>query len=48
MFHFGVNDPQRNRNQSEAVDELILNLKKTATRACVLEFVKLQYRVYIQ
>ena len=32
ILHFGVNDLLRNRNQSEAVDELILNMKKTATK----------------
>ena len=32
MLHFGVNNLQRNRNQSEAVNELILNPKKTATK----------------
>ena len=32
ILHFGVNDLLRNRNQSEAVDELILNLEKTATK----------------
>ena len=32
ILHFGVNDLLRNRNQSEALDELILNLEKTATK----------------
>ena len=32
ILHFGVNDLLRNRNQSEAVNELILNMKKTTTK----------------
>ena len=32
ILHFGVNDLLRNMNQSEDVDELIRNLKKTATQ----------------
>ena len=32
ILHFGVNDLLQNRNQSKAVDELIINLKKTATK----------------
>ena len=32
ILHFGVNDLLRNRNQSEAVDELILNLEKTGKK----------------
>ena len=32
ILHFGVNDLLRNKNQSKAVDELIINLKKTATK----------------
>ena len=32
FLHLGVNDLLQNKNQSEAVDELIINLKKTATK----------------
>ena len=32
ISHFGVNDLLRNKNQSKAMDELIINLKKTATK----------------
>ena len=32
ILHFGVNDLLQNRKQSKAVDELITNLKKTATK----------------
>ena len=32
ILHFGLNDLLRNKNQSKAVDELIINLKKTATK----------------
>ena len=32
ILHFGVKDPLQNKNQSKAVDELIINLKKTATK----------------
>ena len=32
ILHFGVNDLLRNRTQSEAVYELIINLEKTATK----------------
>ena len=32
ILHSGVKDLLQNRDQSEAVDELILNLKKTATK----------------
>ena len=32
ILHFGVNDLLRKRNQSEAVDILILNLKKKAAK----------------
>ena len=32
ILHFGMNDLLRNRNQSEAVDDLIQNLEKTATK----------------
>ena len=32
VLHFGMNDLLRNRNQSEVVDELILNMKKTVTK----------------
>ena len=32
ILHFGANDLLRNKNKSKAVDELIINLKKTATK----------------
>ena len=32
ILHFGVNDLLQNRNRSKAMDELIFNLKKTATK----------------
>ena len=32
ILHFGMNDLLENRNRSKAVDELMLNLKKTATK----------------
>ena len=32
ILHFGVNNLLQNRNQSKAVDEVILNLKKTNTK----------------
>ena len=32
ILHFGVNDLLQNKNQSKAADELIINLKKTATK----------------
>ena len=32
ISHFGVNDLLQNRNRSKSVDELTLNLKKTATK----------------
>ena len=32
ILHFGVNDLLRNKHQSKAVDELIIYLKKTATK----------------
>ena len=39
--HFGLNDLLRIRNRSKAVDELILNLKKMATKCMNLELAKL-------
>ena len=41
ILHFGVNDLLQNRNQSKAVDELIINLKTTATKCMSLELAKL-------
>ena len=35
ILHFGVNDLLHNINQSKAVDELIINLKKTATKCMI-------------
>ena len=32
ILHFGVSNLRKNRNRSEAVDEIILNLKKTASK----------------
>ena len=40
ILHFGVNDLLQNRNRSKAVDELILTLKKTATKCMSLGIIK--------